>query len=141
MTISIRSGNHIQPLITGEVKFVRDTNKSTPITKWDEHRSGTASWPQVKVEGNNKPSPKQPRLVTLLCGALGLDSVDKLDIVKRQINQVLADAWNVLEEKKLLTRVTATILMGITTQSIIRMVSMLIAIIWICLQKIQIQDV
>lgn len=103
----IRSGNHIQPLITGEVKFVRDTNKSTPITKWDEHRSGTASWPQVKVEGNNKPSPKQPRLITLLCGAFGLDSVDKLDIVKRQINQVLADAWNILEEKKLLTRVTA----------------------------------
>lgn len=103
----MRAGNHIQPLISGESKFVRDANKSTPIAKWDDHRSGTNSWPQVKAEDSKKPSAKQPRLVTLLCGALGLDSVDKLDKVKRKINQILVEAWNVLEEKKLLTRVTA----------------------------------
>ncbi len=103
----MRAGNHVQPLIPGEVKFVRDTNKSTPISKWDDHRPGTIAWPQVKAEDSKKPSATQPRLVTLLCAIFGLDTVDKLDIVKRKINQILADAWNILEDKKLLTRVTA----------------------------------
>lgn len=103
----MRAGNHIQSLIPGESKFVRDTNKSTPISKWDDHRPGTIAWPQVKAEDSKKASSKQPRLVTLLCAVFGIDTVDKLDFAKRQINQILTDAWNVLEEKKLLTRVTA----------------------------------
>ena len=104
----MRAGNHVQPLITGEIKFVRDTNKSTPVAKWDDHRPGISSWPQVKMdESSHKPSQKQTRLVNLLCAALGIDTVDKLDMVKGKINDVLKEAWNTLEDKRLLTRVTA----------------------------------
>lgn len=95
---AMRASNHIQPLITFERKFVRDTGLSTPVFEED--------WVKIKRgKGDKIAIRQQPRLVVLLCAALGIDSFEKFDKVAAKIDNVLHDAWNFLVEKNILSRV------------------------------------
>lgn len=100
----IRQGNHIQPLILGERKFIRDSTLSTPISANDDHRAGISSWVSVRVN-NGGVSTMQNRLVVLLCASLGFDTIEKLHQNSRTINRVLTEAWNDLTRNNILTRV------------------------------------
>ena len=61
-----RVGNHIQPLIDGERKYVRDSNIGTPITAPNDIRKGISHWPII-AEEDGIISSKQNRLIMLLC--------------------------------------------------------------------------
>lgn len=104
----LRQANHIQPLIPGERKYVRNSSKSSPISASDDRRSGISSWVSVKVSKDGKVLTKQSRLVVLLCAALGIDSAEKLEKNVRNINSILSEAWKIFVDKKILTKVEAT---------------------------------
>lgn len=53
-------------------------------------------WPQVRTEKNGTVNLRQPRLVLLLCAALGYETVDKLKENKDKINRLLKAAWDFL---------------------------------------------
>ena len=53
-------------------------------------------WPQVRTEKNGTVNLQQPRLVLLLCAALGYHTVDKLKENKDKINRLLKAAWDFL---------------------------------------------
>lgn len=103
----IRLANHIQPLIPGERKYVRDSNLSKPIAPADDEREGVSKWVKVKKDDQGNVSVKQPRVVLLLCAALGIDSQEKLTSHARLVDNLLSDAWNTLVEKHLLVKVTS----------------------------------
>ena len=102
----IRLANHIQPLISGERKYIRDSNLSKPIAPADDERERISKWVKVKKDDHGNVSMKQPRVILLLCAALGLDSQEKLTINARLVDDLLRTAWNTLVEKHLLTKVT-----------------------------------
>ncbi len=103
----IRLANHIQPLISGERKYVRDANLSKPIAPADDEREGVSKWVKVKKDDQGNVSIKQPRVILLLCAALGIDSQEKLTSNARLVDNLLSDAWNTLVEKQLLVKVTS----------------------------------
>lgn len=95
---AMRASNHIQPLVTYERKYVRDTSIGTPIFGED--------WVKIKKSKTGKIEIRQqPRLVVLLCAALGIDNYNTLDKEASRIDTVLHDAWNFLVERNILTRV------------------------------------
>lgn len=95
---AMRASNHIQPLVTYERKYVRDTSIGTPIFEED--------WVKIKRSKSGKIEIRQqPRLVVLLCAALGIDNYEKLDKEASRIDTVLHDAWNFLIERNVLSRV------------------------------------
>lgn len=102
----LRMGNHIQPLIENERRYVRDSNLSTPISAPDDVRDGVKHWSAVNVNNGNV-SDKQSRLVLLLCAGLGIHSLEKLRENVNIVNAIIKDAWNVLVDKKILTKVSA----------------------------------
>lgn len=95
---AMRASNHIQPLVTYERRYVRDTSIGTPIFEED--------WIKIKRSKSGKIEIRQlPRLVVLLCAALGIDNYNTLDKEAARIDTVLHDAWNFLVERNILTRV------------------------------------
>ncbi len=102
----IRLANHIQPLISGERKYVRDSNLSKPIAPADDEREGISKWVKVKTDDQGNVSAKQPRVILLLCAALGFDTPEKLTKNSMLVDSLLQTAWNTLVDKHLLTQVT-----------------------------------
>lgn len=103
----IRFGNHIQPLIEDERKYVRDSNLSTPVAGPNDPNPNAAHWPSVNVKQDGIVSHRQSRLVVLLCAGLGVQTLEALQENYKKIDSMLRDAWNVLVEKRILTRVKA----------------------------------
>ena len=101
-----RVGNHIQPLIHGERKYIRDTSISTPVASSDDSRTDVVHWPTIK-EGNDGLSAKQNRLVLLLCAGLGIRNLSDLQNRERYVANILNDVWNTLVDNKILTKVSA----------------------------------
>lgn len=93
----IRANNHIHPLMTGERKYVRDSDLSQPIAEGD--------WFSVTKSRNGQSVlMRQPRLIVLLCAALGVDTAERLREAADDIDKVLRDAWIFLTEN-ILTKV------------------------------------
>ena len=61
---------------------------------------------KVKKDEQGNVSVKQPRVVLLLCAALGIDSQEKLTSHAILVDNLLSDAWNTLVAKHLLVKVT-----------------------------------
>lgn len=101
----IRFNNHIQPLIDDERKYVRDSNLSTPVAGPDDPNPNAKQWPSVNVKQDGTVSHRQTRLVVLLCAGLGVHTLDALQEYHLKIDRILRDAWDVLVEKRILTRV------------------------------------
>lgn len=100
----IRLSNHIQPLADGERKYIRDSSISTPLAGPTDTRSGLQHWLSLKCE-DGQYSTQQPRLVLLLCAALGVDCHEKLQNLGKFLQDTLNDAWYQLVEKKILKEV------------------------------------
>lgn len=100
-----RLNNHIQPLIPGERKYVRDSNLSKPIAPADDERIGISKWVKVKKDDQGNVLVKQPRVILLLCAALGIDSREKLASHAELVDNLLSDAWNTLVDKHILVMV------------------------------------
>lgn len=94
----VRFGNHLQSLADGEDSYLRDSDKSTPINR--------ERWPQVKVN-NDGVSEFQPRLVLLLCAALGFHSIHDLQTEQNRnfVNNLLSAARKDLTEIGMLRKV------------------------------------
>lgn len=103
----IRLANHIQPLVSGERKYIRDSNLSKPIAPADDVREGISKWVRLKKDNQGNISSKQPRVILLLCAALRIDSTEKLAKHERLVEELLNTAWNNLIDKHILTKVTA----------------------------------
>ena len=103
----VRMGNHIQPLIEGERKFVRDANISTPISAPNDIREKTNRWPTVKRKEDNSVSPSQPRIVLLLCAGLNITSTQQLQENVRYVDAILEEAWNAVINNHILKKVKA----------------------------------
>lgn len=103
----IRLSNHIQPLIDNERKYIRDSNLSKPIAPADNDREGISKWVTVKKDDQGNVSVKQPRIILLLCAALGIDSQEKLASHWRFVDNLLNDAWNTLIKKSILKKVSS----------------------------------
>ena len=103
----IRLGNHIQPLVDDESKYIRDNNRSTPIAAQDDLRIGLAKWPTVKVNKEGDAMDRQPRLVLLLCAGLGIHSLAQLRGNVEIVNRIIQEAWNTLVDRNILTKVSA----------------------------------
>lgn len=67
-----------------------------PIFPPDSTKTEGDKWPQVRTEKNGTVNLQQPRLVLLLCAALGYHTVDKLKENKDKINRLLKAAWDFL---------------------------------------------
>lgn len=104
---TLRLNNHIQPLVDDEKKYVRDSNLSSPIASSDDNRPGLKHWPHVNVDKAGNVSELQPRLVLLLCAGMGMHETTQLQANVRIVNAIIKEAWNVLIEKKILTKVKA----------------------------------
>ena len=102
-----RVGNHIQPLIESERKYVRDASISTPIAAPDDSRSGVSHWPTL-AEDNEGVLNKQHRIILLLCAGLGIYSQSELQSRKKYVSDILNDAWNNLVDNKILTIVKSS---------------------------------
>lgn len=69
-----------------------------PIFPPDSTKTEVDKWPQVRTEKNGTVNLQQPRLVLLLCAALGYHTVENLKENKDKINSLLKDAWNFLSK-------------------------------------------
>lgn len=103
----IRQNNHIEPLIRGERNYIRDAFLSKPIAPHDDPRVGIDRWVGVKINVAEEVELRQSRLVLLLCAALGISTKEDLCRHRKKIDHVLADAWDFLVNKNVLTKVTA----------------------------------
>ena len=101
-----RVGNHIQPLIDGERKYVRDSNIGTPITAPNDIRKGISHWPII-AEEDGIISSKQNRLIMLLCAGLGITTLSELQCRKRNVADIMNDAWKDLVDNNVITMVKA----------------------------------
>ncbi len=101
-----RRGNHIQPLIESERKYVRDSNIGKPVTAPEDPRPGMTHWPSVD-ETKDGVSAKQNRFVLLLCAKLGITTLSDLQDKKKLVSNIMKDAWNDLVENKILSVVKA----------------------------------
>lgn len=104
----VRMGNHIQPLIRGESKYIRDVNVSTPIAGPGDSRKNVIRWPSLKFENDGSISHSQSRMIVLLCAGLGIETYDELQKQSKDVKNILNDAWNQLvdNEIKLLKKVS-----------------------------------
>lgn len=109
-----RMGNHVQPLIDGERKYVRDANLSTPVASTADTRTDTDHWPTVNMDSNDNVSLKQSRLVLILCAGLGIHTATDLQTSCNAVSNILLDAWNQLIDKRyeLLTKVDTNVRAG-----------------------------
>lgn len=83
----VRMGNHIQPPIAGEIRYVRDNNRGFPIV--------AENWPTIRMT-DNCVARKQHRLTTLLCAGLGIHTYQALLDNTNIIGHLLTDAWEQL---------------------------------------------
>ena len=97
-----RVGNHIQSLIEGERKYVRDSSIGTPVAAHDDPRKGVSHWPTLN-EDKDGVTAKQHRLILLLCAGLGITRLSELNDRKKFLADIMNDAWNDLVQNKLLT--------------------------------------
>ncbi len=102
-----RAGNHIQPLVELERKYVRDTSISTPVSAPDDIRTGISRWPLVNINNNNDVSPRQSRLILLLCAGLGINNLEELNDRRNAVNSIMNDAWSSLVDNHIIKRVSA----------------------------------
>lgn len=102
----VRMGNHIQPLADGERKYIRESNISTPIAGPNDMRTGVAHWPSLKMEDNNYIT-QQPRSILLLCAALNISNIEKLQNSAMTLTEIINDAWVQLIDNKILKEVKA----------------------------------
>lgn len=103
----MRLGNHIQPLIEDEKKYIRDSNLSTPIAASDDTRKMVKLWPTVKIDEGGNVSDQQPRLVVLLCAGMGIHTLDKLQANVKKIKDIIQEAWETLVKTKIFIKVSA----------------------------------
>lgn len=103
----VRMGNHIQPLVTDERKYIRDTNLSTPFAGPKDERTNCSHWPSLKKKDDGSIEAKQSRILLILCAGLGLHTLEDVQNNSRVIENILADAWTNLVDNKLLTQVKA----------------------------------
>lgn len=101
----VRMGNHIQPLIDGERKYIRDSNLSTPIAGPEDDREKVTKWPSVKKKDDGSVSHQQARLVVLLCAGLGIHNIEALQHNIRTVEGALKQAWEDLVSTKVLKKV------------------------------------
>ena len=101
-----RVGNHIQSLIEGERKYVRDGSIGTPVAASDDSRTGVSHWPTLNQEKDGITA-KQHRLVLLLCAGLGITKLSDLIERKKFVACILNDAWNDLVKNGILSKVNA----------------------------------
>lgn len=101
----VRMGNHIQPLIDGERKYIRDSNLSTPIAGPEDNREKVTKWPSVKKKDDGSVSHQQARLVVLLCAGLGIHNIEALQHNIRTVEGALRQAWEDLVSTKVLKKV------------------------------------
>lgn len=103
----VRMGNHIQALANDERKYIRDANLSTPFAGPNDKRIRCKRWPELKKNDDGKVELKQPRTILILCAGLGIHNLNDLQSNAKAIENIIADAWATLREKKLLTEVKA----------------------------------
>lgn len=103
----VRLDNHIQPLREGERNFLRDSNVSRPFTAPDDKRSGLASWPTVARGSDGNLKPMQSRLILVLCGGLGIKSLETLQSNVVLVERLMLEAFSTLIDKRILKRVEA----------------------------------
>lgn len=100
-----RMKNHIQPLIEGERKYVRDSSLSTPVSGPDDLRKGVQHWPIINRDKDNNVRRQQSRIVLLLCAGLKIHTYEDLQHNAKAIDSIMHDAWNQLVDNGLLKRV------------------------------------
>lgn len=81
-----------------EQRWSTVSNAYRPIFPPDSTKDGVDKWPQVRTGDNGTVNLQQPRLVLLLCAALGYHTVDKLKENKDKINRLLKEAWDFLSK-------------------------------------------
>jgi hypothetical protein len=81
-----------------EQRWSTVNNAYRPIFPPDSTKDGVDKWPQVRTGDNGTVNLQQPRLVLLLCAALGYHTVDKLKENKDKINRLLKEAWDFLSK-------------------------------------------
>ena len=82
-----------------EQRWTTVNNAYRPIFPPDSTKEGVDKWPQVRTNKDGRTvNLLQPRLVLLLCAALGYHTVDALKENKDKINRLLKDAWNFLSK-------------------------------------------
>ena len=81
-----------------EQRWSTVSNAYRPIFPPDSTKKEVDKWPQVRTGDNGTVNLLQPRLVLLLCAALGYHTVDALKENKDKINRLLKDAWNFLSK-------------------------------------------
>ena len=101
-----RVGNHIQPLVRNEKKYIRESSLGTPVAPADDDRIGVAHWPTVN-EDNDGVTLKQHRLILLLCAGLNIYTQADLQQRKRFVANIMHDAWQYLIDNNLLKIVRA----------------------------------
>ncbi len=82
-----------------EQRWSTVSNAYRPIFPPDSAKERVDKWPQVRTGDNGTVNLLQPRLVLLLCAALGYHKVDNLKENKDKINRLLKDAWDFLSKK------------------------------------------
>lgn len=93
----IRGYKHLQ-VEKEEQRWSTVNTAYRPIFPPDFPEKEVDKWPQVRTEKNGTVNLQQPRLVLLLCAALGYKTVDKLKENKDKINRLLKEAWNFLSK-------------------------------------------
>lgn len=101
----VRAENHIQPLISGERRYVRDSSLSKPIAGPDDLRERAAHWPSVKINEDGKVSHAQHRMVVLLCAGLQIYTLEQLQNKVRFVDALIREAWQTLTEKRVLKEI------------------------------------
>lgn len=101
----VRAENHIQPLISGERRYVRDSSLSKPIAGPDDLRERAAHWPSVKINEDGKVSHAQHRMVVLLCSGLQIYTLEQLQNKVRFVDALIREAWQTLTEKRVLKEI------------------------------------
>jgi DEAD/DEAH box helicase domain-containing protein len=102
----VRMGNHIQPLIDGERKYIRDANLSTPIAGPNDSNKSANHWPSLKLKDDGIISRSQSRMIVLLCAGLGIETYDEFQKQSKVVQDILNDAWTQLVEKRILKAVS-----------------------------------
>lgn len=93
----IRAYKHLQ-VKKEEQRWSTVSNAYRPIFPPNSTKTEGDKWPQVRTEKNGTVNLRQPRLVLLLCAALGYETVDKLKENKDKINRLLKAAWDFLSK-------------------------------------------
>lgn len=81
-----------------EQRWTTVNNAYRPIFPPDYTKKEVDKWPQVRTGDNGTVNLQQPRLVLLLCAALGYHTVDDLKENKDKINRLLKAAWDFLSK-------------------------------------------